>query len=53
MKPLKKVLEGNYTLKNLTLPNLLSFLNPEDLEVITDAIPGYEIAAKGNLTVAT
>jgi len=27
-------------------------LNPEDIEVITDHIPGYEIAGKGNLTVA-
>jgi isoleucyl-tRNA synthetase len=27
-------------------------INAEDVEVITDEIPGYEIAGKGNLTVA-
>jgi isoleucyl-tRNA synthetase len=27
-------------------------LNAEDIEVITDEIPGYEVAVKGNLTVA-
>ena len=27
-------------------------LNPEDVEVMTDEIPGYEIASKGSLTVA-
>ena len=27
-------------------------LNADDMEVITDEIPGYEIAGKGSLTVA-
>ncbi|MFC4262535.1 isoleucine--tRNA ligase [Ferruginibacter yonginensis] len=28
------------------------YINAEDIEVITDEIPGYEIASKGSLTVA-
>ena len=28
------------------------FISTEDLEISTDSIPGYEVAGKGNLTVA-
>ncbi len=49
-----KVLAGNYTL-NTDISGLEEdriVITAEDLEVSTDAIPGYEIAAKGSLTVA-
>jgi len=49
-----KVMEGDYLLNlgyeaNGEEPILI---NAEDLEVATDQIPGFEIAAKGSLTVA-
>ncbi|MBK7432565.1 MAG: isoleucine--tRNA ligase [Chitinophagaceae bacterium] len=49
-----KVAEGEYLLN----PGFEAageepiYINSEDLEVATDHIPGYEIAAKGSLTVA-
>jgi isoleucyl-tRNA synthetase len=49
-----KVLEGEYLLnpdhKNSGEDPI--FINAEDLEVSTDEIPGYEVAVKGQLTVA-
>ncbi|MEO6404173.1 MAG: isoleucine--tRNA ligase [Ferruginibacter sp.] len=51
-KTIEQVLEGSYILQ-LSNGNIFEvILNPEDLEVITDEIPGYEIAIKGSLTVA-
>ncbi len=49
-----KVLEGNYVLFDSTLAKDEDqiILNTEDIEIITDEIPGYEIASKGTLTVA-
>jgi isoleucyl-tRNA synthetase len=49
-----KVQEGNYILKDDTIAKDEEqiVLNVEDIEVITDEIPGYEIAIKGPLTVA-
>jgi isoleucyl-tRNA synthetase len=49
-----KVQEGNYLLKDDTIAKDEEkiILNAEDIEVITDEIPGYEIAIKGSLTVA-
>jgi isoleucyl-tRNA synthetase len=49
-----KVQEGNYMLKddNIAKDDEQIILNAEDIEVITDEIPGYEIAIKGPLTVA-
>ncbi len=49
-----KVQEGNYILKDHTIAKDEEqiILNTEDIEVITDEIPGYEIAIKGPLTVA-
>jgi isoleucyl-tRNA synthetase len=49
-----KVQEGNYLLKDDTIAKdgEQIILNVEDIEVITDEIPGYEIAIKGPLTVA-
>jgi isoleucyl-tRNA synthetase len=49
-----KVLEGNYLLKDdlIAKDDEQIILNAEDIEVITDEIPGYEIAIKGSLTVA-
>ena len=51
---IEKVLAGDYILNTVEIekgeePIVIS---AEDLEVTTDAIPGYEIASKGNLTVA-
>ncbi len=49
-----KVLENEYLLnpdyKNLGEEPV--FINAEDLEIATDEIPGYEVAVKGQLTVA-
>jgi len=42
------VLKGDYLLEG---PDQI-ILQAEDIEVITDEIPGYEIAVKGNMTVA-
>jgi isoleucyl-tRNA synthetase len=49
-----KVQEGNYMLNDTSIAkdDEQIILNPEDIEVITDEIPGYEIAIKGPLTVA-
>ena len=47
------VLSGEYLLKNDAAKDEDKiYINAEDLEVITDEIPGYEIASKGSLTVA-
>jgi isoleucyl-tRNA synthetase len=49
-----KVQEGNYILKDdsIAKDEEQIVLNAEDIDVITDEIPGYEIAIKGSLTVA-
>jgi isoleucyl-tRNA synthetase len=49
-----KVQEGNYLLKDdsVAKDDEQIVLNTEDIDVITDEIPGYEIAIKGPLTVA-
>jgi isoleucyl-tRNA synthetase len=50
---IEKVLEGNYILNlGRAKDEEEIIINSEDLEVITDEIPGYEIASKGSLTVA-
>jgi len=51
---IEKVLAGDYVLNNGGVENGEApiIISAEDLEVTTDAIPGYEIASKGNLTVA-
>jgi isoleucyl-tRNA synthetase len=50
---IEKVLEGNYILNpDRAKDEEEIIINSEDLEVITDEIPGYEIASKGSLTVA-
>ncbi len=49
-----KVQEGNYILKDdsIAKDEEQININAEDIDVITDEIPGYEIAIKGPLTVA-
>ncbi|MEO7444922.1 MAG: isoleucine--tRNA ligase [Ferruginibacter sp.] len=47
---IEKVLAGGYSLNGEDNDDVL--LQPEDIEVITDEIPGYEIAVKGPITVA-
>ncbi len=49
-----QVLAGSYTLNtdNLASGEEPILITAEDLEISTDEIPGYEIAAKGSLTVA-
>ena len=50
---IEKVLEGNYVLNpDRAKDEEEIIINSEDLEVVTDEIPGYEIASKGSLTVA-
>ena len=49
---IEKVLKGDYILNAGAKDEELITINSEDLEVITDEIPGYEIASKGSLTVA-
>jgi isoleucyl-tRNA synthetase len=50
---IEKVLEGNYVLNpGRAKDEEEIIINSEDLEVVTDEIPGYEIASKGSLTVA-
>jgi isoleucyl-tRNA synthetase len=51
---IEKVQEGDYILNKETAEKGETpiIINSEDLEVITDAIPGFEIAGKGALTVA-
>lgn len=49
-----KIAEGNFLMN----PDFIAkkeeavYLSPEDIEVSTNEIPGFEIAVKGNLTVA-
>ncbi len=49
-----KVQEGSYILKDeyIAKDDEQIVLNLEDIDIITDEIPGYEIASKGTLTVA-
>ena len=49
-----KILEGNFILKieNEAIDDEEIIINVDDIEVITDEIPGYEIAINGTLTVA-
>ena len=50
---IEKVLAGNFMLGGNSAKDEGNItINPEDIEVITDEIPGYEIASKGLLTVA-
>ncbi|MEJ7609600.1 MAG: isoleucine--tRNA ligase [Ferruginibacter sp.] len=50
---IEKVMEGDYVLNvGRAKDEEDIIINSEDLEVITDEIPGYEIASKGGLTVA-
>ncbi len=51
---IEKVQIGNYLLKDETIAkdDEQIVLNAEDIDIITDEIPGYEIAIKGSLTVA-
>ncbi len=51
---IEKVQEGNFVLfdDSLAKDEAQIMINSEDIEVITDEIPGYEIASKGTLTVA-
>ncbi len=51
---IEKVLQGEYVLnaEAVTKGEEPLIIGPEDLEIITDEIPGYEIAGKGLLTVA-
>jgi isoleucyl-tRNA synthetase len=48
------VLKGNFELidNNLAKDEDKIYINSEDIEIITDEIPGFEIASKGSLTVA-
>ena len=49
---INKVLEGSYSLTpDLTSEDAI-VITSEDLEVVTDEIPGFEVAVKGTLTVA-
>jgi isoleucyl-tRNA synthetase len=47
-----QVLKGGYSLPASASLKEAVQLDPEDIEVVTDEIPGYEVAVKGNLTVA-
>ncbi len=51
---IEKVQEGNFILFDETLAKDEEqiVINSEDIDIITDEIPGYEIATKGTLTVA-
>ncbi|MEP6712598.1 MAG: isoleucine--tRNA ligase [Ferruginibacter sp.] len=51
---IEKVQEGDYILNSTAVSkgDEPVIINAEDIEIITDAIPGYEIAGKGSLTVA-
>ncbi len=46
---IEEVLAGNYSINDGE--EMIAIL-PEDIEIITDEIPGYEIAVSGSLTVA-
>jgi isoleucyl-tRNA synthetase len=51
---IEKVQEGNFILfdESLAKDEEQIVINSEDIDIITDEIPGYEIASKGTLTVA-
>lgn len=51
---IEQVLHGGYVLNPQELASGAEpiVINEEDLEIITDDIPGFEIASKGSLTVA-
>ncbi len=51
---IEEVLNGNFILNEKEVKNGEEpiILNADDIEIITDEIPGYEIAGKGSLTVA-
>ena len=51
---IEKVLEQEYVMNAAAVANGEDAItiNAEDIEIITDEIPGYEIAGKGSLTVA-
>ena len=51
---IEKVLQEDYLLnqEGVSKGEQPIYINAEDLEIITDDIPGYEIAGKGSLTVA-
>jgi isoleucyl-tRNA synthetase len=51
---IEKVQQGEYILNEQEVSNgdFPITINAEDIEIITDEIPGYEIAGKGSLTVA-
>lgn len=51
---IEKVLEQEYTMNTDAVANGEEpiIINAADIEIITDEIPGYEIAGKGSLTVA-
>ena len=51
---IEKVQNGDYLLNEKEVSNGEEpiYINAEDLEIITDSIPGYEVANKGSLTVA-
>ncbi|RYY68933.1 MAG: isoleucine--tRNA ligase [Chitinophagaceae bacterium] len=51
---IEKVLEQEYTMNAEAVANGEEpiVIHSEDIEIITDEIPGYEIAGKGSLTVA-
>jgi isoleucyl-tRNA synthetase len=51
---IEKVLKGEYLLNatDVEKGEAPILINAEDIEVVTDEIPGYEIAGKGALTVA-
>jgi isoleucyl-tRNA synthetase len=53
-KTIEIVQSGEYLLNEEAVKNGEDpvFISGEDLEIITDSIPGYEIATKANLTVA-
>ncbi|MEQ1553217.1 MAG: isoleucine--tRNA ligase [Ferruginibacter sp.] len=51
---ISKIQKGNFILKDESIAkdDEQIVLNADDIEIITDEIPGYEIAIKGTLTVA-
>ncbi|RYY67822.1 MAG: isoleucine--tRNA ligase, partial [Chitinophagaceae bacterium] len=53
-KTIEQLLQGEYVMNAEAVANGEDpiTINAEDIEVITDEIPGYEIAGKGSLTVA-
>ncbi len=51
---IEKVQQGNYLMNEglVAQGEEPIVIGPEDIEIMTDEIPGYEIASKGSLTVA-